>query len=156
MNAHTERRASREVHTRPPARTHRLLQPDGSTREVVGQLLGFGTSQREYHNHPVPRDLERYPVTWKCSACRWFEVTLLWVPTDRVYAVYTVGHSALEDEQPRARIQFTESAFEIIEMLTDRRDSATPRLPIAAARCLAQAANVDDAITEAYVNRAVV
>jgi hypothetical protein len=150
---------------RPASSTHRLLDADGSEREVVGQLLGFSSSQRPYHNHPDPRDMRQYPEEWKCSACRWFEVTIIYVPADETYAVYTVGRSALNGEQPRPRIQFTQSPHEIIEMLTDRRrrhatdaeaGSSQPRLPVAAAHCLAQAAAVDPDIEDAYVNRAVV
>lgn len=149
----------------PRVAVHKLLQPDGSEREIAGKLLGHGTSRREYHNHPEPRNLVTHPETWKCSACRWFEVNIIYVPEDDLYAVYTIGKSELPHERARARIQFTESAFEIIEILTDRRKTRQPdgtyvdrepRLPIAAARCIAQAANIDPDITAAYVNRAVV
>jgi hypothetical protein len=133
---------------------HRVLTPNGEEEELHGRLLGFGTSQRTYHNHPVPRDLELHADDWKCSACRWFEVSVIALD-DGAYAVYTVGRSELPYEEPRARLQFTESPFEIIEMLTDRR-GPRPRLPVAAARCLAQAASHDDRVADAYVNRAVV
>jgi hypothetical protein len=133
--------------------TYRVLTPDGE-EELHGRLLGFGTSLREYHNHPVPRDFAIHGDEWKCSACRWFEISIISLD-DGTYAVYTVGRSELPREQPRARLQFTESPFEIIEMLTDRR-GRVPRLPVAAAKCLAQAAATDDGIENAYVNRAVV
>lgn len=140
---------------RPRVTDHRLPGPNGSETTVTGELLGFGSSQREYHNHPEPRDRETHPSSWKCSACRWFEVSIIYVPAEHTYAVHTVGRSAIPSELPRARTQFTESAYEIIEMLTDRRHSQ-PRLPVAAARCVAQAASVDSKIADAYVNRAVV
>lgn len=142
--------------TTPTVARHQLLRPDADGYdEIDGRLLGFATSRRDYHNHPVPRDFETHGENWKCSACRWFEVTIIYVPQDETYALYTVGHSSLPGEGPRPRVQFTESPHELIELLTDRRGSR-PRLPVAAARCLAQAASNDENVSDAYVNRAVV
>jgi hypothetical protein len=138
---------------KPTITKHRLIHSDGTSHEITAALLGFGTSEREYHNHPEPRNFDEFPETWKCSRCRWFEVSIFYIPEDDLYAVYTIGKSSLLGEEPRSKIQYTESAFEVIEILTDRR-SPHPRLPIAAARCIAQAASVDDDMTDAYINRA--
>ena len=139
----------------PPTVTlHELIQPDDTIEYVEGRLLGFSSSHRDSHNHPLPRDLSVYGDTWKCSACRWFEASIIHITDDETYAVYTVGRSALPGEKPRARVQFTDSAYELVEILTDRREG-TPRLSVASARCLAQASSTDKDIADAYVNRAV-
>lgn len=135
-----------------------VFDADGNTTMLHATLLGFGSSQRTYHNHELPRPTELKGVngeSWKCSACRWFEVRIFYIPDDETYLLYTIGQSTIEGEKPRPRMQYTQSAYELIEMLTDKRGNS-PRLPDASARCLAQAADVDDRINEAYVNRAVI
>lgn len=149
------------MYPEPHVMDHEILQPDGSPMVLRGQLLGFATSHRDYHNHSIPedsskgpRDLEKFPSDWKCSGCRWFEVSIIWDVEDKTYAVYTVGKSAIPGEEARPVVRFTQSPLEILEILTDKRGN-TPRLPDASARCIAQAADADQRIRDAYVNRAV-
>src|SRR5512144_1719957 len=111
---------SRKNVTTPRATRHRILRADsdvGEYDEIEGRLLGFATSRRDYHNHDLPRDFQKHGEGWKCSACRWFEVSIIYVPHDETYALYTVGRSELPGEDPRPRVQFTESPHELIEML---------------------------------------
>lgn len=130
--------------------TFELPTPEGAVL-VEGRLLGFATSHRESHNHfPGETPGGGRP----CSACRWVEIRIL-RDTDDTYVVSTVGHSVLEGETTRSRVIFTDSAFEILEVLTDRRNHTT-RLPNVAARAVAIAAANDDDIRDAYINRAVV
>lgn len=136
---------------------HVVLRDDGTPVTLRGRLLGYGSSRRDYHNHEMPRPaalLTNDGRPWKCSGCRWFEVRIYHLD-DGSYALHTVGMSSLDGEKPLPRLQFTESAYEVIEMLTDKRGPVA-RIPEASARCLAQAANVDDKMNEAYINRAVV
>lgn len=132
---------------------HVLLTPDGE-QTVTGVLLGFATSHRDQHNHPMPRDESELDSNWKCSACRWVEIRIL-RDTDNTYVVHTLGRSDVEGEIDRSRLSVTESPYEILELLTDRRGGRNPRLPIAAARAIAQAAANDEEIENAYINRAV-
>jgi hypothetical protein len=131
---------------------HDLLTPEGLIK-IRGRLLGFSTSQREQHNHPSPVDVD---TRWKCSACRWVEIRLL-KDDDDSYVVSTLGRTIVQGETDRSRVVFTDSPFEVIERLTDRRpNQRQPRLPLAAALALSQAAAIDDGIRDAYVNRAVI
>lgn len=130
---------------------YELMTPEGPVT-VRGRLIGYNSSQREDHSHVgplAPHDRRR------CAACRWVEIRIV-RDEDGQYAVSTLGRSTVDGEEDRSRVIFTESPFEILEVLTDRRNGRTPRLPIIAARVLAQAAAIDDGIKDAYVNRAVV
>lgn len=129
-------------------RRFKLDTPDGE-KVIEGRILGYSTSKRDSHNHAQNPP----PHGWKCSACRWVELTLYKV-VDGTFAVYTRGCSSLPGESDRTRLIYTESPYEVVELMTDRR-GATPRLPMAAAKVLAQAAHLDSGINEAYINRAV-
>lgn len=158
----------------PPTelRQFELRGRDGDEVRFTGQLLGFGTSRRDNHNH-YPR---RFAAKGeKCSACRWLEVYLYRryadeevdlaatpptlakitpVPTD--YVVHTVGATDVPGEHRLSRISFTTSAFEVLELLTVRRPGDEPFVAAQASRALAQAASLDRGIRDAYINRAVV
>lgn len=122
-----------------------------------------------------------------CSRCRWFEARILAVdaeltdactcdaPPDRTidgephvagcgtepprarYLVLTYGRSRVPGETDKRRAAWTDSAFEVVELLVqrDRSRGRQPFLPAASARVLAQAAEHDEDIREAFVNRAV-
>jgi hypothetical protein len=125
--------------------------------------------------HPTP------PGT-RCSACRWFEARILAVeaeltdactcagpnahptaghephcgqePPRARYLVLTYGRSRVPGETDKRRAAWTDSSFEVIELLT-QRDGGGAFLPAAAARVLSQAAAWDADIQDSYVNRAV-
>lgn len=83
---------------------------------------------------------------------RWLEMEL-YKTADGEYIVYTIIASGVEEDN-RYRIRRTRSPFTVIEYLTLLREGK-PYLPRDAAVLLSEAANVDDDIREAYVNRAV-
>jgi hypothetical protein len=128
-----------------------LTGREGETFSFHGVALGAGTSQRDSHNHPGD-----YPNPGqKCSACRWYEVTI-YISDDEKFIVHTTGDSKVPGEKRFSRIIETDSAFEVVEILVVRKRDNDPYLPAQAARALAQAAEIDDRIREAYINRAVV
>jgi hypothetical protein len=136
---------------------------DGEPHEFYGRLLGAGTSRAEHHSHAEPFAARGA----KCSACRWFEVALYRRrrPTTSAdaevshtfdYVVHTVGGTAVPGEERRSRVSYTSSAFEVIELLTVRPHHGEPFIAQQSARALAQAAQFDDDIRDAYINRAIV
>jgi len=130
----------------------RLVDHDGT--DVVlrdAELLGRQTSHRNSHRHPagtVARPGE------PCPACRWFEVEI-YRHRDG-YALVTVGKTQVTGEVDRLRVRTATSPYEVVELLTQHFDDGRPpRLPRASALALARAAERDDGIRDAYVNRAV-
>lgn len=125
-----------------------------------GVTLGHGTSREQWHSHDRHNDDggDAYaPRGTRCSACRWFEVTIYGVNPDSneaKYLVVTRGPSIVPGEMTYDRVTWTDSPFEVIELLTIRH-AGTPVLPRPSARALAQAATFDDEIRDAYENRAV-
>lgn len=100
---------------------------------------------------------------------RWFEVDIYVLP-DGTYAVHTQGRTTLAGEETRRRIVKTPSPYEVVELLTahlcrdcevrnhmcgDPAHRKTAYIPRQSARALAVAAQWDDGIRDAYVNRAV-
>jgi hypothetical protein len=79
------------------------------------------------------------------------------VPARKPYLVLTYGLSDVPGEVDKRRASWTDSPFEIIELLTQRgREDRQAFLPAASARAVAQAANWSKEIQQAYVDRAVV
>lgn len=76
------------------------------------------------------------------------------VTPDGRYLVVTYGMTVVPGERPKRRSVWTNSAFEIIEILT-QRNAGKSFLPATSGRVIAQAAASDDDIRDAYVNRAV-
>lgn len=114
-----------------------------------GTQLGHASSGSEVHTHGSPQPDQRF----KCHACRWSETTI-YRTSDNRYVGHTVGKSTMAGEIDFARIVFARNALELVELLTVRK--GTPFLPLPSARALAQAAEDDDAVFEAYSNRAVI
>lgn len=123
----------------------------------AGRIIGASTSEAPGHNHAgdylSPTVATENGRRTKCSACRWLETTL-YITDAGGYVVHTVGRSIVPGEQDYPRVTFTDSAYEVVELLTVKK-SGEPFIPLPSARALAQAADRDDAIQEAYVNRAV-
>jgi hypothetical protein len=134
-------------------------------------FLGFGTTRTSRHtNHDgVPYAL---PTTGgsarvRCSACRWYETRLFRVHGDGVtqrYLVHHTGASSVPGEVYFYRYEEAYSAHQVVELFTirphpDDVDShgrqRTPFITRPGAIVLSMAAGYDDAIDDAYVNRAV-
>lgn len=133
------------------------LHTNNGEQSFTGRIIGASTSETPHHNHPgdymPPRTPDAHGRRAKCSACRWLETTIYLTDTDK-YVVHTVGRSIVPGEQDYIRVTFTDSAYEAVEVLTVK-SAPEPFIPLPSARALAQAADRDDAMQEAYVNRAV-
>jgi hypothetical protein len=117
-------------------RTFLLDGRDGVRERVVGRQLSTASSD----------DGQRQ---------RWQEVSL-YRTADGRYVVHTRGCTRVPGETTRARVIFADSPFTVIELLTVRhRLSRELFLPRPAQFALADAAQTDDGIRDAYVNRAV-
>jgi hypothetical protein len=133
--------------------------------QITGQLLGFASSKRDQHSHPVNSAqqelIDRIHQGARCAACRWSEIYIFKIvagdgPPTAAYAVYTLGPSIVEGENTRARLRWASSGYEVMELCTVRRgDRGTPWLPAAHSTALAMAADIDARVENAYVNRAV-
>lgn len=146
---------------------HELIGRNGVAHRFTGALLGSSTSYSVDHTHAAG---QHAPRGAKCSACRWFEVYIYrrartngagptgngLVDTPADYVVHTVGGSSVPGERRFSRVEFTSSPFEVIELLTVRPVDRDPFIAAQSARALAQAAELDDGVREAYINRAVV
>lgn len=133
-----------------------LVGREGRRHEFSGIQLGASTSRTETHTDHSSEYARRGE---KCSACRWFEVAIYRryrLNADPDYVVQTVGASDVPGERRFSRVQYTVSPFSVIELLTVRPVDRDPFIAAQSALALAEAADLDDGIREAYINRAVV
>lgn len=125
--------------TAPPTQDWVLAGRNGGAFHFVGQRLGSGSSE-----HP--------------DKDRWFEVDLyrgvVADDPEQVYVVHTQGKSRVAGEVTRSRIALSQSAYEVVELLTVNHNGKL-YLPRQSSHALSQAAQWDDGIRDAYVNRAV-
>lgn len=128
------------------------LTVEGVSYEFAGVLLAEGSSQADQHrDHP---ESATAPKGVKCSKCRWLEVEIYRrIDEDpNVYVVVTRGPSIVPDERDYEKIAFTESEYEVAELLTVRKTRGTQStfMPPQHARALAQAAAHDPKLREVY------
>lgn len=143
----------------PVNTTRYVLDVRGETVTFDGELVADVSSRRDEHGPHHPADLYAAKRE-RCSACRWFEIRLYVVPDGSRdgqpdYVAHTVGRSTVPGEHDLERIVRTSVALELVEQLTVR-NGTNPYIPAPSARALAILADRDDAIFEAYTNRAVV
>src|SRR5262245_35516419 len=136
-----------------PSRTWKIRDTENHIREFDGKLIGSASSRQLTHRHPA-NDTTAFK---KCSACRWFEIRLFRTDDD-LYVVQTSGCSTIATEETWYRYTSTPSAYEVIEILTvrknnDERELPHAFLPVPSARALAMAAGLDPAIEKAWNNR---
>lgn len=136
------------------------LKVERQQYEFAGALLAYGSSESgDHRDHP---NSDFAPKGVKCSACRWLEVELYRKFPDsandddgqgNTYVVVTRGPSIVPEERDYEKITFTESAYEVVEVLTVRKTRGTQStfLPPQHARALAQAAAHDDGLKDAYL-----
>lgn len=162
---------------------YNLLGRDDQQIAIRGALIGFGSSEREEHGHSTNGSWPYVQAGQRCSACRWFEIRIFVVeneitgecncgadldftngqhepncglePPRARYLVLTYGRTIVQGESNKRRASWTDSPYEVIELLTQRNGNSA-FLPSTSARALAQAAHYDSGIHEAYINRAVV
>lgn len=135
------------------------------TLEFQGVRIGYGNSKTFLHtNHPGFAFASEVPGTGKikCSACRYNVVTLFRVSrTDPLferarYIAFTEGVSVCPGEVDYYRIVRSTGAVALVDALTVRSRSGDSFLPRPASQALAEAAEDDDAIYDAFNDRAVV
>lgn len=170
---------TRGVGSYGPVTLKRYDEQTGDVSETVrfeGRIIGSASSEKDTHiGHPRT---DWAPKHVKCSACRWLEATIykrrIVDPVMKIdglaksdnlrcrydYVIYTVGVSNVPGEIDFIRLHQTSSAFEVVELLTVRRynritGKTDAFLPPQHAQALAQAASIDEDVSEAYVNRAV-
>ena len=127
--------------------TWELLSTAQPPRTVVGRFIGWSTSHSSRHTHEW---------AW-CSACRWSDFRIF-APDSGGYVIHYTGISDKPGETTRYRYEDAVTAHEVVEILTTRRRREGRRevfLSAPAARLLSQAASLDDAMRDAFENRAV-
>lgn len=137
-------------------KTFEIHTAQQGTRTFTGEVLGAATSASDFHTHPgphVPPGRDEQGRKNKCAACRWFEVTIYDDTTNDEFVLHTVGKTKVPGEIEFARIVSTKSARELVDLAVVRANP--PYLPAPTSRALAQAADLDDDIRDAYDNRAV-
>jgi hypothetical protein len=135
---------------------------------VTGWIIGLATTERVRH---VDHTGVYAAKGERCFACRWSETyvyrvlslsaedvaTLEWPRADLPrYIVVSVGGTSVPGETTYRRVAATSSGFEVVELLTMRKSGQDPYMPAVSSRTLSQAADRDETIREAFVNRAVV
>src|SRR5215471_13481500 len=126
------------------------VQGFDSSLSFAGELLGHATSRRSMHSkHP-----ESYATPgFRCSACRWFEERIFRTDDNR-YVVEMTGHTVVDGERTRHRVEETTSPYWVIDILT-QHDNERRFIPITSKKALAEAAALDAAIETAYVTSVV-
>jgi len=125
------------------------------------QLIGYGSSRVEHHRDHVDGGREFASKSQRCSACRWNEVRIFKFTSVETgncshYLVHTLGLSIVPNEFTKCRTLWVSGGYEIVEVLTVRPRDGEVFLPGPAARALARAAELDESVRRAYVDRAVV
>lgn len=136
------------------------LRSQGLELEFRGRILGSGTSRTFLHTNHTGFDyasqaLGPENLKVKCSACRWNEVTI-YGTADKAYVAYTEGRSVCPGEVDYSRIIQARGGVELVDQLTVRSRRGEAFLPRPASQALAQAAEDDDAIYDAFNDRAVI
>src|SRR5262245_817067 len=122
--------------TTVPAQRYRIRGRNNEIIEFDGVRLGHGSS----HEDGRPR---------------WFEVEIYRRAGGGLrYVVVTRGRTRVEGETTGTSGVETDPAFEIISILTVHHNDKT-YIPRQSDRALAQAAQWDDDVRDAYINRAV-
>lgn len=124
-----------------------------------GALIGMITTRRPTHICEFPAGYA--PTSLRCAGCRWFETRVfrLCDADSRAldgtrYVLHYVGRSIVPGEVDLPRHELVISGHEVVEAYTVRKYNERPFITKPGARVLAQAANYDPDIEDAYINRA--
>lgn len=151
--------------TDPPTTELEVDAGDG-TYHFTGQHLAHVSSRWSTHGGEHIGEVVTRGA--RCSACRWTEIAiyraddLALAETAVVnvgsalgrYLVITRGCTSVPGESTYVTPTWTNSPYEVLEILTQRKDGRV-FLPGPAARALSRAAEFDEGLNDAYVNRAV-
>lgn len=124
-----------------------------------GALIGMITTRRPTHICEFPNG---YATTaLRCAGCRWFETRVFRLDdydSSRLggsrYVLHYVGRTIVPGEVDLPRHELVISGHEVVEAYTVRKHNERPFITKPGARVLAQAANHDPDIEDAYINRA--
>lgn len=135
------------------------LDPEATLVAFRGTLLGMSTTKRTTHICDYPRDYA--PRTVRCGLCRWFETRIFRLVDAHVealqgmrYVLHYVGRTIVPGEVNLPRYELVRSGHEVVEAYTVRKENSQPFITKPGAKVLAQAADADSEIENAYVNRA--
>lgn len=137
------------------------LSNSGRCQWIVGKFIGFGTSGYDSYHSANHAGVPWAPQRVKCSYCRWAEIRIFREDgEDGKFHVYRVGMSRVPGEVPFYNLDNYRGPYEVVEALTSRRTNrqtglSEPHLAYVARMVLAQAANYDDRMNDAFINRAV-
>lgn len=145
------------------------LPMDGTEDVTIGgRLIGVHSSRRDTHTDHAGEFASRPQSATdrinRCSACRWFELRVFTLTSFQDapasgYLVYFWGATAVPGEQQRRRHIRADSAWSLVESLTQRSRLPSGQSNIylsrPAAAVLAMASGYDKNVQDAYVNRAV-
>lgn len=132
-----------------------LTTEQQGTWEFQGELLGQASTRTTAHNHadgdlpPAQRETDPALRRRKCNACRWHEARIYADDDTDGYILYTEGGSAIPGEIPFRRMTRATTPLELLSVMVVR--TANPYVPVSSERALAQAADADDDLREAYL-----
>jgi hypothetical protein len=136
-----------------------IFRYDLPTITFTGVLLGVSTTYQPTHTCPEPHG--HAPKSVRCGACRWFETRVFRlvdhdtaVLQGRRYVLHHVGRSIVPGEVNLPRYELVGGGHEVVEAYIVRKEGAVPFITKPGAKVLAQAAQFDGEIEDAYVNRA--
>jgi hypothetical protein len=129
----------------------------GESVTVTGELLGLGSTYRPRHQNHGPNEFA--PPRTHCSTCRWTELLIFGTdPEDGKalgnYLVVKRGASIVPGEKDFIEWEWLVTGHEVMEKLTTRRGSDVFLTPTAS-RAASQAAEYDQGMRDAWLNRVV-
>lgn len=144
---------------RPVADGESIFSDELPTISFAGVLLAVSTTRRPVHT--CDPEVEITPRSVRCSACRWFETRIFrlvdhdaQVLQGMRYALHYVGRSIVPGEVDLPRYELVSGGHGVVEAYIVRKEGQAPFITKPGARVLAQAAQSDPDIEDAYINRA--
>ena len=138
--------------------TWTITNQHGDKITITGALLGIGSSFRPRHqNHPGS---EFAPPRTHCSTCRWTEIRIFAVDeaegeeAQGHYLIVKRGASVIPGEKDLIEWDWQITGHEVLNSLTTRRGTDA-FLTAPSSRALAQAAEFDPGVQDAWTKRAV-
>lgn len=111
--------------------------------EFDGCVIASSTSKQAHHPLLIHDEGEYAAEGTRCSACRWFDITIYRNLSEGGWVVQTVGRSIVPGEDDRYRVHLCETPRAVVTALAQTRDNNV-YLPKVAQRALDEAADNDD------------